>query len=100
MRCKTPVSALCFSVYDDGAGITKEVAERLFTPFFTTRASGTGLGLAIVKRVIEAHGGEVSWHAGGDSREEGVAFHFTIPLSRESSIRASADASATARASS
>jgi signal transduction histidine kinase len=75
-----PVSAVCFSVYDDGMGISKEVAERLFTPFFTTRASGTGLGLAIVKRVVEAHGGEIGWQAGGDGGEQGVTFTFAIPL--------------------
>jgi signal transduction histidine kinase len=75
-----PATAVCFSVYDDGAGISREVAERLFTPFFTTRATGTGLGLAIVKRVVEAHGGEISWHAGGDTSERGVTFMFTVPL--------------------
>jgi signal transduction histidine kinase len=79
--------AVSFSVYDDGAGISKEVAERLFTPFFTTRASGTGLGLAIVKRVVEAHGGEISWHPGGDGTEQGVTFTFTIPVAPASSAR-------------
>jgi len=77
----TPASVMCFSVYDDGAGISKEVADRLFTPFFTTRATGTGLGLAIVKRVVEAHGGEISWHAGDDEGgERGVTFTFELPL--------------------
>lgn len=76
----TPVSAVCFSVYDDGAGISKEVAERLFTPFFTTRASGTGLGLAIVKRVVEAHGGTILWHRGSAARDQGVTFTFELPL--------------------
>jgi signal transduction histidine kinase len=81
----TPVSAVCFSVYDDGAGISKEVGERLFTPFFTTRASGTGLGLAIVKRVVEAHGGELRWHPGADGGgEQGVTFTFAIPLTAAS----------------
>jgi signal transduction histidine kinase len=75
-----PTSAVCFSVYDDGAGNSKEVADRLFTPFFTTRASGTGLGLAIVKRVVEAHGGEISWRAGGDGCQSGVTFTVAIPI--------------------
>jgi signal transduction histidine kinase len=75
-----PVTAVCFSVYDDGMGISEEAAERMFTPFFTTRASGTGLGLAIVKRVVEAHGGEIVWHPGGDSGEKGVTFTLSIPL--------------------
>lgn len=84
--CKAPVSAICFTVYDDGAGISKDVASQLFTPFFTTRASGTGLGLAVVKRVVEAHGGEVSWHPGGDDRERGVTFVVTIPVTASPSV--------------
>lgn len=47
------------AVVDRGAGIPPESVPRLFTPFFTTRATGTGLGLAIVRRVALAHGGEV-----------------------------------------
>jgi signal transduction histidine kinase len=46
-------------VVDQGGGVPAEVVPRLFTPFFTTRATGTGLGLAIVRRVAEAHGGDV-----------------------------------------
>jgi two-component system sensor histidine kinase HydH len=46
-------------VVDHGSGVPAESVPRLFTPFFTTRATGTGLGLAIVRRVAEAHGGDV-----------------------------------------
>lgn len=72
-----PAAVVCFSVSDDGAGISSEVAKRLFTPFFTTRARGTGLGLAIVKRVAEAHGGEVQWES---AVERGTTFTIAIPL--------------------
>jgi signal transduction histidine kinase len=47
------------AVSDTGPGIPHDATERMFNPFFTTRAAGTGLGLAIVDRIIDAHGGEV-----------------------------------------
>ncbi len=47
-------------VADDGPGIPPEVRERLFTPFFTTKARGTGLGLSTARRFLEAHAGTIS----------------------------------------
>ena len=46
-------------IRDSGPGVPAGVMERMFNPFFTTRATGTGLGLAIVHRIMDAHGGRV-----------------------------------------
>lgn len=47
-------------IRDDGPGLTPEVAERAFDPYFTTKSTGTGLGLSITRGIIEEHGGTIS----------------------------------------
>ena len=47
-------------IEDDGPGISPDIIDRIFNPFFTTRETGTGLGLAIVHRVVEAHDGSIT----------------------------------------
>jgi len=46
-------------VADTGTGLTPEECERLFTPYYTSKAHGTGLGLAIVQSIISDHGGRI-----------------------------------------
>jgi two-component system sensor histidine kinase DctS len=66
-----------FSVTDVGPGIAPEVAQQLFTPFFTTKAEGMGLGLSLCRTVIEQHGGTLVFepHA-----PQGTVFSFTLPV--------------------
>ena len=51
------------SVSDDGVGIEEDVRDKIFQPFFTTKARGTGLGLSLVHRAVENHGGEIAVHS-------------------------------------
>jgi signal transduction histidine kinase len=58
-RPQVPPDCIEFSVEDEGRGIPKDKLDKIFQPFFTTRAGGTGLGLAIVKRRVDEIGGSV-----------------------------------------
>ena len=75
--------AVRIEVADEGAGVPSELRDRIFDPFYTTKARGTGLGLAIARRIIEAHGGEIEVleREGG-----GATFAIVLPrsLDRES----------------
>jgi two-component system, LuxR family, sensor histidine kinase DctS len=64
------------AVADSGAGITPDVAQQLFTPFFTTKAEGMGLGLSLCRTVIEQHGGSLDYR---DAPGGGTVFTFTLP---------------------
>jgi two-component system sensor histidine kinase HydH len=64
-------------VADRGCGITEEHRESVFHPFFSTKKAGTGLGLSIVKKIVEAHGGNVSFQS---NPEKGVTFSVRFPF--------------------
>lgn len=68
-------------VLDDGPGIPEDNLDRLFKPFFTTRAHGTGLGLAIVRKIVECHGGRVyaANRAGSGDAQCGAVFRIELP---------------------
>jgi len=64
------------SVIDNGHGIPPDVAERLFSPFFSTKAEGMGMGLSICRTAIEFHGGTLT-HAPNPGG--GTVFTFSLP---------------------
>lgn len=71
--------AVRFSVADTGAGISDEVAQKLFTPFFTTKAEGMGLGLSLCRTVVEQHGGELLYQ---HALPRGTVFTFALAAAR------------------
>jgi signal transduction histidine kinase len=64
-------------VCDRGLGIGQDDAERVFDPFYSTKASGLGIGLAICRNIVEAHGGRL-WLASAGA-PGGAVFEFTLP---------------------
>jgi len=70
------------TVADRGTGIPPEVAERLFSPFFSTKPEGMGMGLAICRSIVERHQGRLEFTArtGG-----GTVFTVTLPADQEGS---------------
>ncbi|MFP4474329.1 MAG: PAS domain S-box protein [Desulfatibacillaceae bacterium] len=65
-------------VRDDGPGMTGEVRERIFEPYYTTKSlgKGTGLGLSVVHGIVESHGGII--HVDSEPGK-GAAFHLLLP---------------------
>jgi PAS domain S-box-containing protein len=64
------------AVVDSGPGLPPARFERLFEPFYTTKAGGLGIGLSICRSIIETHGGRL-WATANAPR--GAAFQFTVP---------------------
>jgi two-component system, LuxR family, sensor kinase FixL len=67
------------SVRDAGPGIAELDAERLFTPFFSTKSDGMGLGLSICRSIIAQHGGQIA----ARSTPPGTTFSFELPVLTE-----------------
>jgi len=79
----TPHSAgsIRIAVSDTGKGIEGEEIEKIFQPFFTTKAKGTGLGLSICKRLIEQQNGKINV---ARNPEGGLLFTVDLPVDQKS----------------
>ncbi len=75
-RSLAPQPAVELSVSDTGPGISPENKERLFLPFFSTKANGMGLGLAIVSRIVAEHHGRIRVE---DNQPSGARFIIELP---------------------
>jgi len=65
------------AVIDTGPGLTSDVAERMFDPFFSTKENGTGLGLPISNTIVRAHGGALRYRP---NQPRGACFSIRLPL--------------------
>jgi two-component system sensor histidine kinase FlrB len=77
LRAWCEAGRIHFAVRDEGKGVERELQDRLFEPFFTTRQEGTGLGLAIVRGVVESHGGSIKVKSASGSGSE---FELDLPM--------------------
>jgi two-component system sensor kinase FixL len=68
------------SVTDTGCGVPKNMVDKLFTPFSSSKRSGTGIGLSISKSIVEEHGGQIHFF---ENKPLGATFYFTLPIHKE-----------------
>jgi signal transduction histidine kinase len=78
---------------DNGGGIAPENLQKIFIPFFTTKAKGTGLGLALVHRIITEQGGAISVSSPVTLPSGDLGTTFTLTLPRGTSSKSAAEAS-------
>lgn len=76
IHVRKEAALLEFAVRDDGPGMEPSVAERVFDPFYTTRARGTGLGLAIARQSLEDLGGSLTCETAPGT---GTTFRIRVP---------------------
>ncbi len=76
---KRETDKVVISVWDNGSGIPKEILDKIFQPFFTTKPTGqgTGLGLSLSYDIVKAHGGEIKVET---KESEGTTFIIQLPV--------------------
>ncbi len=73
---RLPDGRVELSVSDNGPGVAADMADKLFVPFSTTKASGTGLGLVVSQTVAQAHGGTIDYRP---APPQGACFFVRMP---------------------
>jgi PAS domain S-box-containing protein len=78
------------SISDTGCGMTPEIIEKIFEPYFTTKpqSKGTGLGLAVVYGIVKEHGGHINVYS---ETGQGTTFNIYLPLVKKTSEKAAAE---------
>lgn len=73
---------LAIEVDDQGKGISSEIIDKVFDPFFTSKETGAGLGLSISYQIIKAHSGEISF---SENPGAGMKCIIKLPVSNKRS---------------
>ena len=87
VRVRTAIAgdgSAAIEVADSGPGIPPDVLDKIFAPFFTTKARGTGLGLAVVRKVIDRHQGRVDVES---VVGRGTAFRLYLPVAARAEVK-------------
>jgi signal transduction histidine kinase len=80
VRCLEEKDALVYEVADEGCGMDYDVKKKAFTTFFTTKGTGgTGLGLLLTRKIVQEHGGGITFDS---TPGEGTVFRLTFPRKR------------------
>jgi PAS domain S-box-containing protein len=74
---RAPRRGIKIEIEDTGSGISLPAADRIFNPFFTTKQGGTGLGLALAHKIIEDHGGSITFQS---APGVGTTFRLVLPV--------------------
>jgi len=80
VRCARNGERVIVSVEDTGTGIPAAARNRIFSPYFTTKAKGTGLGLSGARSAIQAQGGDIRFES---SPGKGTTFFISLPVATE-----------------
>ncbi|MCX6206977.1 MAG: ATP-binding protein [Bacteroidetes bacterium] len=79
MKTQKTEKNILISIKDNGNGIPKNIMDKIFQPFFTTKPTGqgTGLGLSLSYDIVKAHGGELKVET---KESEGTTFLIILPI--------------------
>lgn len=74
------IAGVEITLRDTGPGVSPEICEQIFNPFFTTKKTGVGLGLAIVSKIVDEHRGSLRLES---KPGQGACFHVFLPAAEE-----------------